>query len=144
MRWWAAWFVIASASARLAFGQAEPAPDQLRKMYGDTLHQLQEAQDRKNQLAGENDKLNAKVVELQKQLDAAQAKLDESSRQAGEVVRRTYAERAEFAAWRAFLDHDPRVMREWELFLRQSTLAATTSGQLSDQLDANWPWSSAP
>jgi septal ring factor EnvC (AmiA/AmiB activator) len=133
------WAGIVGACASVAIAQAEPSPDQLRRMYADTLHQLQEAQDRKNQLAAENDQLRGKIASLQKQLEVAQASADDASRQVGELARRTFAERSEFAAWQEFLAHDPRLARQWGLFLRDSA-AAAAPGQLSDELGANWPW----
>jgi len=66
--------------AGIARAQDEPKPDQLKRMYDDALAQLKQAQDRKNELAAENDKLNAKLTDLQKQLDAASAPLATSGR----------------------------------------------------------------
>ena len=51
----------------------QPKPEQLKQMYDEALASLKSAQERKNQLAAENEQLKAKVAELQKQLDATQA-----------------------------------------------------------------------
>lgn len=140
MRRWsvAAWGAIVCASASLAMAQNE-SPDQLRRMYTDTLHQLQEAQDRKNQLAAENDKLNARLADLQKQLDAARAALQDNQRQSADFAGRTFDLRAQTGAWQAFISHDPVLQRRWERFLEDSAVAGVAAGG-SDDIGADWPW----
>jgi hypothetical protein len=56
---------------------ADPNMDQLKKLYDDTLVQLREAQDRKNELAVENQALRTKLNELQTQVDQTQLLRDD-------------------------------------------------------------------
>ena len=52
--------------------QDNPNPEQMKKAYEAAQEQLKAAQERKNQLAAENETLKANVAELQKQLDCGQ------------------------------------------------------------------------
>ncbi len=63
-----------------AAGADEPLkPEQLKKAYDDALVQLKAAQDRKAELAKENEALAAKVEDLKKQLAASSAdRVDEA------------------------------------------------------------------
>jgi hypothetical protein len=83
------------------------------------MTQLKAAQDRKNELANEYEKLKAQLEALQKQLDEANRLLANDSE-------RTYLLRAREAAWNAFLDRDPRLRARWEIFL-ETPLADLTS-----------------
>jgi chromosome segregation ATPase len=71
----AAWAVTAALAATLASAQDDARPDQLKKRYADALAQLKQSQDRKNQLAADNERLTAKLADLQKQLDAANGRI---------------------------------------------------------------------
>ena len=130
--------IILLAGATAAWGQDQPNPDQLRRMYDDARNQLKQAQDRKNELAAENDKLNARVADLQKQLDAARLKIDDAARASAEEARRTFSARSELGAWQAFISADPKLELRWQLFLEN----AGPSPRLLDQLDPSWPWAS--
>ena len=81
--------VAATLAVRPALAEDPPKPEQLKQMYDDTLAQLKNAQERKTQLAAENEQLKAKLADLQKQLDVAQAKNAELQKQAS-----TYGEGA--------------------------------------------------
>src|SRR5688500_12547765 len=70
--------LVSSPAAALA--QENPNPEQLKKAYDAALEQLKAAQERKNQLAAENEKLAATVAELQKQLTAANARMEDMKR----------------------------------------------------------------
>ena len=134
------WVVlILSMTAAAAWGQDQPNPDQLRRMYDDARNQLKQAQDRKNELAVENDKLNARVVDLQKQLDAAKLKLDDAARATGDEARRSFSARSQQAAWQVFISADPKLELRWQLFLQN----AGPSPRLLDQLDPSWPWTNS-
>lgn len=132
-------------SARRVVAQDENRPDQLRRMYDDTKRQLQEAQDRKNQLAAENDKLNARLLDLQKQLDLAHQKLDEANRQlsaqAGDFAERTFLLRSHWIAWQNFVASDSQLQQRWDLFLRDAGGPLPTVGNpAGDGIDTDWPW----
>jgi chromosome segregation ATPase len=126
--------------ANFALGQDEPRPEQLRKMYDDALAQLKQAQDRKNELAAENDRLNAKVTELQKQLEAAKARVDEVNRAAAGYAEKTFFLRSQYAAWREFIRRYPKIEAEWRVFLEGDALGPQ---RLPDVMDPAWPLSAA-
>src|SRR5437868_14898517 len=97
-------FVIAliaalfAAAGPRAVAEDEPKPEQLKQMYDDTLAQLKSAQERKTQLAAENEQLKAKVAELEKQLKAASAKSAELDRQAAGYAEKTVLLGSRYAA----------------------------------------------
>ncbi|CAN5399567.1 hypothetical protein BH09PLA1_BH09PLA1_34870 [soil metagenome] len=112
--------VICLTLAALTFSSGTPIlaqdqnnPDVLRKELAETMSQLKAAQDRKNELANEYEKLKAQVATMQKQLDDA-------TRTVAENAEQTYQIRSEMAAWNAFVDRDPRLRARWELFLEAS------------------------
>ncbi len=123
-----------------AFGQDEPRPDQLKKMYDDALVQLKQAQDRKNELAADNDKLNAKLNDLQKQLDAAKSKADESAQESAGFAEKTFFLRSHYAAWQDFIRRRPQLEAEWKVFLSGDSLGL---GRVQDYIDKDWPLSAA-
>jgi hypothetical protein len=89
---------------------AQESPDALRKELDDARNQLKAAQDRKNELATENDKLKAQIAAMQKDVD--DARRDEAT-----WAEKTYTQRARDAAWDVFLDRYPQLRREWRTFL---------------------------
>jgi hypothetical protein len=100
-----------------ALAQDQNNPDVLKKELADSLAQLKAAQDRKNELATENEKLKARMAAMQKDLDEcrrAQATWSEQS----------YFLRVQHAAWDDFLDRYPRLKAEWEVFLSAGPFAA--------------------
>src|SRR5258708_6417152 len=97
-----------------AFADEEVKPEQLKKMYDDALAQLKAAQDRKAELAKENDSLNAKVQELQKQLAIAQDQVQSLKTEVADNADRTYFLRAYHAAWQRFLARSPELMARWK------------------------------
>lgn len=132
MRWLWMWMVMLWI-APLALGQDSPQPDQLKKMYDDVLGQLRQAQDRKNELAAENDRLNSKVADLQKQLDAAKMKIDENTRDAAGFAEKTFFLRSQYAAWQEFIHHYPKLEAQWRLFMEGNTAIAWPL------TETNWP-----
>lgn len=67
-----------------------PSPDQLKKMYDDALVQLKSAQDRKNELAKENEDLKAKAEELGKDLATAQAQMQDLKREVADNAEKDF------------------------------------------------------
>src|SRR3954454_7619786 len=61
--------ILFSSPLPLALAQDQNNPEVLRKELADALAQLKAAQDRKNELAGENDKLKAQIATMQKEVD---------------------------------------------------------------------------
>jgi hypothetical protein len=90
--------------------QDQNNPEVLRKELADALGQLKSAQDRKNELATENEKLKAQIAAMQKELDERRAASLAWAEQ-------TYSLRAQHQAWVTFLDHYPNLKMQWELFL---------------------------
>ncbi len=115
MRWLCVIALVVAFSGGVSLAD-DVKPDQLKKMYDEAVAQLQSAQDRKNELAMENEKLTAKLAEMQKQLDAAHA---------NEITfaERTYQWRATQAAWEQFLKRYPVLLGQWEAFLKQDLLS---------------------
>jgi hypothetical protein len=103
--------------------QAQETPEQLRKMYDDALAQLKIAQERRNTLALENERLAAQVNQLQTQLDQARAQLDELRRAAAQWADRTFQLRAHYAAWNRFIARYPRLQQQWILFMDADILS---------------------
>ena len=136
MRWFWVLVVLLSVGG-VASGQDSPQPDQLKKMYDGVLGELRQAQDRKNELAAENDKLNAKVAELQKQLDAAKLKIDEGTREAAGFAERTFYLRSYYANWQEFVHRYPKLEARWQVYLEGNVLAPN---KLPDLLDTEWPF----
>src|SRR5262252_25046 len=60
--------VVAAPGRALAQDQNNN-PEDINRKYQDALAQLKSAQDRKNELAAENEKLHARIADLEKQLD---------------------------------------------------------------------------
>jgi septal ring factor EnvC (AmiA/AmiB activator) len=119
---WAAAAVLLLAVPASSFADDEVKPEQLKKMYDDALGQLKAAQDRKAELAKENESLTAKVADLQKQLAASQDQVLTLKREVADNADRTYYLRANHAAWQKFLDRYPEVMARWKLYLGHSEL----------------------
>jgi septal ring factor EnvC (AmiA/AmiB activator) len=119
---------LASSPTR-SFAQDQPNnnPEELNRKYQDALAQLKSAQDRKNELAAENEKLNARIADLEKQID-------ESKRTAATFAEQTYRLRSHYAAWHAFLRRYPLLLEKWKLFIEADPLAVPSS--FPDMLDA--------
>src|SRR5271169_6264329 len=100
--------VVVLSCGALAFGQDEPKPDELKKMYDEAKVQLRQAQERKNELASQ-------LADVQKKLDVAQSKLDDTSRASADFSRKTFFLRAQYAAWREFISHNPKIEHQWDV-----------------------------
>jgi len=138
-----AWAVTAVALtvgfAGTGFVLAQDAnnPEQLKKQYADALTQLKAAQDRKNELATQNEQLTAKVAELTKQLDQARGEMLELRRQDAENAEKSFYLRSHHAAWQTFIERYPELKMRWKQFLEKDVLA--TGNELPDLLDPMWP-----
>jgi hypothetical protein len=117
--WFLSTFILLNG-ATVVRAQDQNNPDVLKKELAEAMSQLKAAQDRKNELANEYEKLKAQVAAMQKQLDDVNRALAEN----GE---RTYAMRSQLAAWNAFLDRDLRLRARWELFLETPITDLTTT-----------------
>ena len=132
-------FSALALSAGLALAQDAANPEQLKKLYNDALTQLKAAQDRKNELATQNEQLTAKVAELQKQLDQARGEMADLKRQDAENAEKTFSLRSHHAAWQSFVDRYPELKARWKRFLERDILAA--GNEMPQLMDADWPMS---
>jgi septal ring factor EnvC (AmiA/AmiB activator) len=118
------WLIAAvSILAAPAMADDKPNPDQLKKAYDDTLIQLKAAQDSKNDLAKQNEKLTKQVEDLQKQLASNQQQITALQRQVADNDQRTFELKSYQAAWRNFLRAHPEMLVRWRLFLGEDALA---------------------
>jgi septal ring factor EnvC (AmiA/AmiB activator) len=101
-------------------------------MYDDALYQLKAAQDRKNELAAENEKLHAQLAELQKQATILSAQLESHQRDAATQASKTFFLRSYFASWQRFIDRYPDLKVRWEAFLNADVLAVPYSVPLPE------------
>jgi hypothetical protein len=122
----------------IARGQ-DVKPEDLQKMYKDTLVQLKAAQDRKAELATENEKLSAQVEGLQKQLAANSSQIADLKRQVADFSDRTFFLRSFFASWQQFITQQPPVRIQWQLFLQSSAPIDPAPTPLF--IDPQWPLS---
>jgi hypothetical protein len=134
------WRRAASAAAAVvivlltsgAGAQDQTTPEDLNRKYQDALAQLKGAQDRKNELATENDQLKARIAELEKQAE-------EHHRAAAEYAQQTFFLRSHYAAWQTFIERYPQLGVRWRVFLQGDLLAPD---ELPEMLDLS-PLSSA-
>jgi septal ring factor EnvC (AmiA/AmiB activator) len=126
--------------ARSARADDEPKPEELKQMYQKALDQLKSAQERKTQLAAENEQLKAKVAELEKQLAATQTRTAELQKQADASAEKTFFLRSHYAAWQEFLRRYPRLQIRWKIFLEDEALFPRRDA--TPYLEPEWPWQS--
>lgn len=101
---------LSCLAPRLANAQEQKSPEELNKLYDEAVSQLKAAQDRKNELAAENEKLSARIVELE-------ARLASRDVEAASFAERTWALRAREAAWQRFIARYPEWKVRWDAFL---------------------------
>ena len=111
------------AATGTALAEDKPNPDQLKKAYDDALVQLKAAQNSKNDLALQNDKLAKQVDDLKKQLAGAQGQIESLRRQVSDNDRKTFSLRAYQSAWQSFLRAHPELLARWNAFLADDVLA---------------------
>ncbi len=142
---WRCWILFVMVFAQLVvapvplvLAEDELRPEQLKQMYQGTLAQLKEAQERKTQLAAENEQLKAKIAELEKQMQASQLKATEQQKMADAFSEKTFYLRSHYAAWQEFLHRYPRLQIRWRVFLENDML--TPRPDLPIFVDPEWPW----
>lgn len=106
----------------LSWGQDAPTAEQLQQLYDDALVQLKAAQDRKNELSIENERLAAQLAELQSELDIVRTKNRQLERGAAEFSTRNWFLRSHYESWLNFVGKYPRLKAEWEQFLDADVL----------------------
>lgn len=107
--------------------------EQLKRMYDDAIAQLKAAQERRNELARENENLRARVQELQQVAKTHQAKVQQ-------LADKTFQARSEQATLEAFLEANPDVRARWQRFVARNMLIFSPQ---VDLFDRDWPISEA-
>jgi septal ring factor EnvC (AmiA/AmiB activator) len=126
------WCLLGGGAAVMA--QETPSPESLKNMY----ETLKRDQDRISSLAHDNEQLQAKVKELQKDLAAAEADKTALHREVSDDAEKSYFLRHFHAAWEGFISQYPDVMTRWRAFLSEDPF----SGPQSDSfVDPYWPQS---
>ena len=127
------------AVSGVALGQEPVQPDQLKKMYDDAMVQLKAAHDRKNELAGENQKLKERIAELEKQAQERNARIDSLETELAGYAERTFFLRSHYAAWQAFMQRHPQLLARWKAYLERDLLSVP--GEPPGFMDPGWPLS---
>jgi hypothetical protein len=112
-------------------------PEQLKKAYDDALVQLKAAQERKNQLAADNEKLAGQLSDLQKQVDHMKGEMEEIKRAEAEQADRTFFLRSHYAAWQNFISRYPDLQGRWKAFFKNPLL--TTPRAVPGSIELEWP-----
>lgn len=100
--------------------------EELNRKYQDALAQLKAAQDRKNELATENERLLMRLAETEKQLE-------QTKQQVAELAGQTFKLRSHYAAWQAFIRRYPLMQEKWQIFVQSNPLAVPAD--LPEMLD---------
>jgi predicted nuclease with TOPRIM domain len=122
--------LIAASLSTVAAAQNQPSYEQLQNQYNDALKQLKVAQDRKNELADENAKLQKRLDDQNKQLQDKQDELDS-------LRNRTYFLRAHYNTWEDFIDFHPKIKAMWSAYFTFSKPPEVVSEMLGD---GSWPF----
>jgi len=123
---------LVTSFATASFALADD-PARLKEAYDDAIKQLQVAQDRKNELANENEQLKTRLAQLQ-------ADLDRANQQFSGLRDQTYRLRHEAAALDQFLSSD---LKRWSDWSRQFNRLPTVDREprLLIDRDEDWPFS---
>lgn len=105
-----------------------------KRAYDDVVGQLKAAQDRRNELAGENERLLKRATEAENRLAPVLARNGELEREAAEYSLKTYDLRLLKARWEEMLRLHPDVRRKWQQLLQGEM--AESAGILNRQ----WPF----
>lgn len=124
-RTWGTWAaaVLMGAMGSAAHAQAQN-PEQMKRMYDDAVAQLKAAQDRKNELAAENERLQQQLAAAQKDLATANARLDELKRSDADHAEKTFFLRSHYLAWQLFVKEQPELNAKWKAFIKSDYYAA--------------------
>lgn len=125
-------FVTLGLAVSVAMAQNEPTAEQLQRSLDEAQAQLKQAQDRKNELATENQKLQKKLAETEQQLKSTREDLET-------LENRAYFLREHYAAWQEFLALNQAIRAMW---LGYFNGAGAPSLTVTDILgDGQWPFS---
>lgn len=133
--------VMTLAACALGWGAvpvaAQDNPEQMKKMYDDALQQLKASQERKNQLAAENEKLKQQIEALNKELGAVKGEVQVLRQTDAGHAERSFYLRSHYMAWQAFTKAHPDTALRWRLFVDGSYLAVP--GGMAGLIDRDWP-----
>jgi hypothetical protein len=150
------WAAVLLLAVSVAWAQEGPGAGDLKKMYDDAVAQLKASQERKNELAAENEQLQKKLADIEKTLLTLKARNDDLERESAGVAERTFSLRSTDAAWRDFVRLHPAIKAQWDRHLLRGAAEAGGPGAGGQAaaggggwgwgcgwLDPNWPLSSA-
>jgi len=121
--------ILLTAISSYAAAQ-QPSYQQLQSLYDDSLKQLAQSQDRKNDLAGENERLKARVAELEAQL--VQLPRIQTA-DVGFYLRH-------YQSWKAFIRRYPALLDRFVAYMNQAVPVRESVGE--GLFDPDWPFSS--
>ena len=131
------WIGAITALGSAAWVQDGPGAAELRKMYDDVVTQLKDAQNRKSELSGENEKLKKQLADLTAHAKTLETRNADLEREAADYAQNTYNLRSTQAAWQAFIRLHPDTRAEWDRYLRGAApMAPDAAAQIFDR---NWP-----
>jgi cell division protein FtsB len=113
--------------------RADPSVDQLKAMYEDSQRQLAQSQDRKNELANENEQLRKRVADLEAELRTVTLQ-----------AKQTQFLRNQAALWVNFMKQYPVLLKRFDSYLGgdSSEVARMPAVQpIADLYDPHWPFS---
>ena len=105
---------------------------ELQKLYDDTLLQLQQSPDRKNQLANENAQLTDRVAALEAEIRSLRSATDRSEFMF-----------SQYAAFRAFITRYPALLSHFGQYLQGAPENERDLSGPFEFYDRNWPFSAA-
>ena len=124
-------------TAAPAVAQEGPTVEQMKKMYDDALQQLKASQERKNQLAAENEKLKQQIDVMGKEMAAVKGELQTLRQADAGYAERTFFLRSHYMAWQSFARANPEIALRWRLFLESTYLLSPVSDAML--IDRQWP-----
>lgn len=133
------WICVLIAAGAIAswvprtLAQEGLSSEQLRRMYDDAVVQLKTAQDRRNELARENEKLRSRIIQLERDVK----QLEQARAVANALADKTFQARSERAAFQEFLSANPIIRLQWQVFLAKGMPGMPGAG---DPLGADWPF----
>ncbi len=119
--------ILLGSSVSLIFAQDAT---QYQKLYEDTLVQLQQSQDRKNQLANENALLTEKIAALEAEIRSLRAAADHAELMA-----------MQYSAFRSFLIRYPALKAHFSTYAGPPEVERELEAVPFEFYDRNWPFS---
>jgi cell division protein FtsB len=125
--------IVASAAPAVVAAEG----DQYKKMYEDALNQLKAAQERKNQLAAENERLSQQIEAMKKEMASNSARLEELKRIDADHAEKTFFLRMHYMAWQQFIGRNAELQAKWKSFIETTALGGP--GDVPELINRKWP-----